>query len=101
MTILRTIGLPALLLLAIAGMSCHEIDTEVIQGTCMTFDPAGKMITVKDEREGTEVVFDLSLARIGLTPEKGNIVRIAYRMEEGRRLAVKVMNVTKQDLQKD
>jgi hypothetical protein len=44
--------------------------------------------------------YDLSRAKIGLTPEPGDILRIAYVIEGEKNLALKVMNVSKQDLRK-
>lgn len=42
--------------------------------------------------------FDCRTAKIGLRPEPGDILRIAYEIQGDRKVALKVMNVSKQDL---
>jgi hypothetical protein len=49
---------------------------------------------------GTITEFEISDAMIGAKPEKGNILRIAFIEEGGKKKALKIMNVTKQDLRK-
>lgn len=44
--------------------------------------------------------FDIAQAKIGITPEPGDILRIVYTDQGGRMAAIKVMNVSKQDLRK-
>jgi hypothetical protein len=44
--------------------------------------------------------FDSSKAKIVLRPEPGDVLRIVYILEGGSRKALKVMNVSKQDLRK-
>jgi hypothetical protein len=44
--------------------------------------------------------YDVSAARIGIPPEPGDILRIAYEENGETRRAIKVMNVSKQDLRK-
>jgi hypothetical protein len=44
--------------------------------------------------------FDLTRAKVGLKPEPGDILRIAYVIEGEKNVALKVMNVSKQDLRK-
>lgn len=80
------------LTLALAG--------EVIQGTCLAYDEQAKTITLQNEIDQTEVVFDVSQAKIGLKPETGNLLRIAFYKEGAKFVALKVMNVTKQSLSK-
>jgi hypothetical protein len=38
---------------------------------------------------------------IGIPPEAGDVLRIAYDVKGTDRVALRVMNVTKQDLRKD
>lgn len=45
--------------------------------------------------------FDVSRAKIGITPEPGDILRIVYTDQGGLMQALKVMNVSKQDLRKN
>jgi hypothetical protein len=44
--------------------------------------------------------FDVAHAKIGITPEPGDILRIVYTDQGGHMAALKVMNVSKQDLRK-
>ncbi|UCF92555.1 MAG: hypothetical protein JSW39_30550 [Desulfobacterales bacterium] len=85
---------------------------DVAQGKCIVFDTVGKRIIL--EEYGTEIspdhpygkstglvsVFDFAQATIGITPEPGDILRIAFSAEGGVKRALKVMNVSKQDLRK-
>jgi hypothetical protein len=45
--------------------------------------------------------YDVSTAKIGIRPEPGDVLRIVYEEIGNTRRAIKVMNVTKQDLRKD
>ncbi|MFY9943010.1 MAG: hypothetical protein WAK57_12620 [Desulfobacterales bacterium] len=49
---------------------------------------------------GIVTEFELKKAKVGIPPEPGDIVRIAYVVEGDNRMALKVMNVSKQDLRK-
>ena len=44
--------------------------------------------------------FDVAQAKIGIHPEPGDILRIVYTDQGGTMKAIKVMNVSKQDLRK-
>ena len=85
---------------------------EVSQGKCIRFDETDHTITIeaydiqfsKDHpygrpTGGTET-FDVSTAAIGIHPEAGDILRLAWIENGDRRTAFKVMNVSKQDLRK-
>ncbi len=97
----------SLLLAAVAAQA-----QDVAQGKCVSFDKAAKSLVIEEydanfskenpygKPTGIETSFDLAGAKVGLEPEAGNILRIAYRAEGDKKAAVKVMNVTKQDLKK-
>ncbi|WP_027176824.1 hypothetical protein [Desulfovibrio aminophilus] len=84
----------------------------VAQGKCIENDKAAKTIKIEEydinftpenkygTPTGTVTVFDVSEAKIGIPPEPGDILRIAYTSDNDKYHAVKVMNVTKQDLSK-
>ena len=86
--------------------------SDVAQGKCVTFDPAAKRIVLEEygldisaanpygSATGRITEFDVTAAKIGITPEPGDILRIAYTMDGETRHATKVMNVSKQDLRK-
>lgn len=44
--------------------------------------------------------YDVSAAKIGIRPEPGDVLRIVYEENGNTRRAIKVMNVSKQDLRK-
>ena len=81
---------------------------EVIQGKCVATDEANHTYTIElyDTTKSEEhpygksmnqnFVIDYSDAIIGKTPEVGNIVRIAYKVEGTVNKGIKVMNITKQ-----
>lgn len=82
---------------------------EVSQGRCIQFD-AGQGLMVVEEFDtnftpehrygmatGIITTFDISRARIGIEPRPDDIVRTAYVMDGEKRIAVRVMNVTRQE----
>ncbi len=68
----------------------------VVQGTVVSFDRESKVVVVLDERGGARSAFDVSGAEIGAEPAEGDRVRLAYREEEGKRVASRLMNLTRQ-----
>lgn len=93
----------AVVLIAPAAMA-----GEVVQGKCVAIDEANHTYTIEifDTTKSEEhpygkstnqnIVIDYSDALIGKTPEPGNIVRIAYKVEATVNKGIRVMNITKQ-----
>lgn len=82
--------------MALIGAGCGE-GPLVMQGRVVSFDAQAKVVRLADEaRPGTEVEFSLATADIGAVPAVGDELRIAYRVREGRNVAGRVMNLTKQ-----
>lgn len=85
---------------------------EVAQGKCLEYDPTKKEVTIqeyntefsKEMPYGKPTVavskFDVSGAKIGMEPKPGDILRIAYKADGKAKKALKVMNVSRQDLRK-
>ena len=85
---------------------------EVAQGKCVSFDPKGMIIVIEEydiqfskehpygRPTGKQSTYKAVDAQIGIFPEKGDILRIAFEVKGSDRLARKVMNVSKQDLMK-
>ena len=85
---------------------------EVSQGKCIAFDAQSHRITIEEydtqfseeypygQPTGTESVFNVAEALIGITPEPGDILRMAYTVKGEEKMALRVMNVSKQDLRK-
>ena len=85
---------------------------EVSQGRFISADPAPAMFTIEEfdtnfnaqnpygTPTGIVTKYDVSTAKIGIHPDPGDILRIAYEENGEARRAFKVMNVSKQDLRK-
>jgi len=120
---MRRIATTLTLTLTLALLAGAALAAEVAQGRCIAYDTAARTITIEEydinfSKEhpygvstGTVSTYDVKDARIGLTPEPGDILRIAYEIHGDkraslvayqsfgdRRVAVKVMNVSKQSL---
>jgi len=93
---------------ALTGFAGLALAGEVFQGISISFDPAANKLVLKNSEPDknkvpktmTEVVFDTSTAKIGLVPAAGDKIRVAYEQKGDKFMALKVMNVTKQDLRK-
>lgn len=84
----------------------------VVQGKCVSFDQAKNLLTVDEYNltvtkeypygspTGKQVTVNTADALIGITPAPGDIVRIAYEEKGKEKKALRVMNVSKQDLRK-
>ena len=70
---------------------------EVLQGTVLRYDQSEKCLLVRDERvPNREVTFWIENAEIGAEPQTDDVVRIAYHEVDNRRVASRVMNLTRQ-----
>ncbi|MCA1962139.1 MAG: hypothetical protein LDL33_15255 [Desulfomonile sp.] len=93
-------------------LSVPAMAAEVVQGRTITYDKDKQLLTIEEydttktkehpygRGTGKQMTFNLAIALIGATPDPGNIVRIAYQEKGAEKIAVRVMNVTKQDLMK-
>jgi len=85
---------------------------EVCQGKCVSYNKDDKVISVEEynlnfstenpygEPTGTVSNYSVADAKIGIPPEPGDVLRLAYEVKGTDRVALKVMNVSKQDLRK-
>ncbi len=85
---------------------------EVAQGKCLSFDHKSMLIVIEEydtqfskenpygKPTGKQSTYKAADAQIGVVPEKGDILRIAYVVKGNDKMATKVMNVSKQDLMK-
>lgn len=99
-------------IVAFAIMAVPALAADVSQGKCIQYDQQQGLITVEEfdtqfsaqypygRSTGIETVFNVSEALIGITPEPGDILRLAYNVKGDQKVALRVMNVTKQDLRK-
>ncbi|WP_373497887.1 hypothetical protein [Desulfococcus sp.] len=84
--------------------------SDVVQGECVEFN--ANIIKIQEfdthfspeskygKPTDVQSEYDVSRAEIGMKPEAGDILRIAYKLDGDQRTALKVMNVSKQDLMK-
>ncbi len=88
------------------------ISAEVAQGKCVTLDNSSKTVTIEEydtdfgqphvygKPTGKQSKFSIATAMIGADPNPGDILRIAYEVKGKENIAIKVMNVTRQDIMK-
>lgn len=88
------------------------LGADVTQGKCLHFDDKGDLITIEEydtnfskefpygRPTGTKSVFNAKKAKIGITPKPGDILRIAFITKGNEKVAIRVMNVSRQDLMK-
>ncbi|MFZ5573172.1 MAG: hypothetical protein ACOZF0_22445 [Thermodesulfobacteriota bacterium] len=101
-----TIGLLIVMLI----MTATAMASDVVQGECIEFKDGVIKLKEFDTHFSPEAKYgrpteveseyDVKEAEIGMSPEPGDILRIAYKVEGTSRVAHKVMNVSKQDLMK-
>jgi hypothetical protein len=91
-------GVVAILILV--GVATVVQPVDVVQGVCLSYDAPAKALTVRNELDNQEVVFDVSHAHIGIIPQQGDVVRVAYHRAEQKNAARRVMNVTRLDIRK-
>lgn len=108
----RIILMVAMVLGMFLPFSLPAIAADVTEGKCITYDSESKTITVEEydtnftkesprgNPTGIISTFNCNGATVGIIPEPGDILRIAHESKGGVKKALKVMNVTKQDLMK-
>lgn len=99
-------------LIMLGLMTGAAIAADVSQGKCIQYDTRQGLITIEEFDTqfsdqapyglptGVTTVFNVNKALIGITPEPGDILRLAYNVEGNEKIALRVMNVSKQDLRK-
>ncbi|GFM35162.1 hypothetical protein LN040_09665 [Desulfovibrio subterraneus] len=111
---MKTARLLLAMLTVLSIFAIHSVTyaAEVSQGICKSFNQQEKQLVIEEYdthfTEGQKYggatgiinIYDVSKAKVGMHPEPGDIVRIAYKVEGDKRSAIKVMNVSKQDLMK-
>lgn len=108
----KTIISLATALAVIICLSVPALAAEVAQGKTIAYDKDKQTLIIEEydttkskenpygKSTGKQMTFNLAEALVGATPEPGNIVRVAYQEKGPEKIAVRVMNVTKQDLMK-
>ncbi len=97
-------------LILILCMAAPVMAADVAQGKCVKLDSANKTVTIEEydtdfakphiygKPTGKESKFSIANAMIGADPNPGDILRIAYEVKGQEKIALKVMNVTRQDI---
>lgn len=108
----RTIFLTASLL-ALIGVLCLSSSlfaAEVAQGKCVKLDAQAKTLTLElydtvfdkanpyGNPTGEEIEINYANSLIGVEPQEGDVLRIAYTKKDSVNAAIRLMNVTKQGL---
>jgi hypothetical protein len=101
-----------LLVILVLCLSVPALAAEVVQGKCVSYDKEKKVLVI-DEHDanitqeqkfgkstGKQFTFTTADAVIGISPAPGDMIRVAYKVAGTENKAVRIMNVTKQDLMK-
>ncbi len=91
--------LPVLLLCGVSLLlaACGPAPS-VVQGTVVRYDAPGKVVAVRDELPPRATVeISVADAEIGADPVPGDTVRVAFRIVGDRPVAMRVMNLTRQE----
>jgi len=91
-------GVVAILILVGVAMVVQPLD--VAQGVCLSYDAPAKTLILRNELDNQEIVFDLAEAQVGILPQQGDVVRVAYQRAGQKNTARRVMNVTRLDIRK-
>jgi hypothetical protein len=98
----------------VAVLCCVSLSlgAEVAQGKCVKIEKDGTLVTIEEydtqfskeqpygRPTGKTSVYDFSKAELGVPAAVGDVLRIAFVVKGNERMAIKVMNVSKQDLMK-
>lgn len=108
----RNVSLIIAPLLFLLAFALPATAADVAQGKCLSYDQNAKTIVIEEydtskskehpygKSTGKQMTFDVANALIGITPQPGDILRVAYTGGEKGKSAVRVMNVSKQDIMK-
>lgn len=108
----RNVTLCALCFAVAMMFAANTMAGEVAQGKCLEFNAEAKTVKLEEydtnfskdapygKSTGIISEFNCSVAKIGAHPEVGDILRISYEVEGSTKKALKIMDVTKQDLRK-
>jgi len=85
------------LAIAIILMNACSTPPKVAQGTVINSDTESNIMVIVDESTpGSTLEFSLQGAEIGAELLPGDTVRVAYREEGGKLVALRIMNITRQ-----
>jgi len=104
---MKRLFVSVLVVMVMSALGCSDRSKSyVYQGECLRFSAADKILELKNTQPklnpipGDSAVFNLAEAKVGLNPGPGDVIRVAYKVQGNSFLALKVMNVSRQDLSK-
>jgi len=104
---MKRLFMPVLVVLVMSALGCsNESKGYVYQGKCLRFSAADHVLELKNTEPelnpipGETAVFNVAEAKVGLNPAPGDVIRVAYKVQGNSFFALKLMNVSKQDLSK-
>jgi hypothetical protein len=104
---MKKLFVPVLVVMVMSALSCSDGSKgRVYQGVCLKYSATDQTLELKNTQPqlnpipGETAVFNLANAKVGLNPGPGDVIRVAYKVQGNSFLALKVMNVSKQDLSK-
>jgi hypothetical protein len=85
-----------LVLALLMALSCAS-PPAVVQGKVVQSNPEIQTLLVSDET-APEKVLEISIAGadIGAEPNPGDVVRVAYHTKDGKLIATRIMNISRQ-----
>ena len=93
----RATGVSALVV-ALALLGACGPGPIVVQGAVTSYDPATKVLVIQTEGDQpTTMELSIAGAEVGADPVAGDTVRLAYRDVDGKHVASRVMNISRQD----
>jgi ribosomal protein S17 len=99
-------------LLLVLCLAAPAMAATVAQGKCVSYDKDKHIVVIENydtnftkehkygSPTGKQSTYNTANALIGITPAPGDIVRIAFEEKGADKVAIRVMNVSKQDLMK-
>ena len=98
----------------VAVLCCASLclGAEVAQGKCVTVEKDGTVVTIEEydiqfskehpygRPTGKTSVYNFSKAEVGVPAAVGDVLRIAFVVKGNEKIAIRIMNVSKQDLMK-
>jgi hypothetical protein len=70
---------------------------DVVQSTVVSCDENAKIVVIRDQdNPGGTLEFSFDDAEVGANPQPGDTVRIAYRRQNDKLKATRIMNISRQ-----
>ena len=83
-------------IIALVMISCAT-PPEVVQGKVISCDEAGKIVAIQDQNKPDSTLqFLFEGAEVGASPHPGDTIRVAYRTQNGKLRATRIMNISRQ-----